>query len=422
MNLERWLAAGAALLVGCAPMNSERRVEKGPVLRTYAKEEVLGQRTLAAEVEARWPKLTLRFTSADVCRTEQREEYVENVITETYEPSAAPAMSAGAANTAVGLGLLLARGLFSNEPDRDSIDREGRYGASSRKVATGWGIALVSLGVPSLVTGLVQSLRSGEETETRKADTVVSLREEACHPKPTTGTLEFAGGPGAPPAPRTITDGTLELTEEELRTMSFAGVLIDGEPAAMSDEDQELVSAFRLCSRVLAEPMSAEGLAKEEVEHLQLVRKRVVGCKEIPGAPVEDRLKLLDAALAAHGSAALPPDEPRINSFEDAVAAHKPGLTLSADSDELDRLENAEALRGQAVVLRGVLERREEQNIAVVRVGDVRVLVFLDEGRKWASDFPKGSRVELVGVVMGQQQLGDLEAPLVRAFWMRPAL
>ncbi len=289
-------------------------------------------------------------------------------------------------------------------------------------MATGWGIALVSLGIPSLVTGIVQTLRSGEETETRKADAVVSLREEACHPKPATGTLEFAGGPGAPPTPRTITDGTLELTEEELRTMSFAGVLIDGEPAAMSDEDQELVSAFRLCSRVLAEPMEAAALAQEEVGHLQVLRKRVVGCKEIPGAPVEDRLKLLDAALAAHGSAAIPPDEPTIDSFEEAVAAHKPGLTLSADSEELARLENAEALRGQAVVLRGVLERREEQNIAVVRVGDVRVLVFLDEDRKWASDFPKGSRVELVGVVMGQQQLGDLEAPLVRALWMRPAL
>ena len=422
MDFKPWVAAAAALVVGCAPLQAERRVERGPVLRTYAKEEVLGQRRLAADVEARWPKLTMRLISSDVCRTEQREEYVENVITERYESSAAPAASAGAVNTAVGLGLLLARPLFSNEPDRDAIDKEGRYGASSRKVATGWGIALVSLGVPSLVTGIVQMVRSGEESETRKAEAVVSLREEACQPRPATGTLEFAGGPGAPPTPRTITDGTLELTEEELRTMSFAGVLIDGEPAAMSDEDQELMSTFRLCSRVLAEPMDAAALAREDVGHLQVLRKRVVGCKEIPGAPVEDRLKLLDAALAAHGSSAVPPDEPQINSFEDAVAAHKPGLTLSADSEELDKLENAEALRGQAVVLRGILERLEEQNIAVVRVGHVRVLVFLDEERKWASDFPKGSRVELVGVVMGQQQLGDLEAPLVRALWMRPAL
>jgi hypothetical protein len=422
MNWKPWVAAGAALAVGCAPMQAERRVERGPVLRTYSKEAVLGQRTLAADVEARWPRLTMRFIASEVCRTEQHEEYVENIITERYEPSAAPATSAGAANTAVGLGLLLARPLFSNEPDRDVIDREGRYGASSRKIATGWGVALVSLGVPALVTGLIQMVRSGEETETRKADAVVSLREEACHPQPATGTLEFAGGPGVPPTPRTITDGTLELTADELRAMSFAGVLIDGDPVAMSDEDQALVATFRHCSRVLTEPMEAEALAKEDVAHLLVLRKRVVGCKDIPGAPVEERLKLLDAALSAHGSSAVPPDEPTLNSFEDAVAAHKPGLNLTADSEDLAKLENPEALRGQAVVLRGFLERREEQNIAVVRVGDVRVLVFLDEDRKWAADFPKGSRVELVGVVMGQQQLGELEAPLVRALWMRPAL
>jgi hypothetical protein len=248
------------------------------------------------------------------------------------------------------------------------------------------------------------------------------MREEACQPRPATGTLEFAGGPGAPPTPRTMTDGVLELTADELRTMSFAGVLIDGEPAAMTDEDQERVSIFQRCSRVLAEPMTAEALAREDVAQLQVVRKRVVGCKDIAGAPVEDRLKLLDAALAAQGSSPPPPDAPELNSFEDAVAAHKPAWNFTADSEDLARLENAEAMRGQAVVLRGVLERREEQNIAVVRVGDVRVLVFLDEERKWASDFPKGSRVELVGVVMGQQQLGELEAPLVRALWMRPAL
>lgn len=422
MNWKPWLAAGAALVVGCAPMQAERRVERGPLLRTYSKEAVLGQRTLAADVEASWPRLTMRFITSDVCRTEQHEEYAENIIIESYEPSAAPATSAGAANTAIGLGLLLARPLFSDEPDRGAIDREGRYGASSRKVATGWGVVLVSLGVPALVTGIIQMARSGEETETRKADSMVSLREEACHPKPATGTLEFAGGPGAPPEPRTITDGTLELTADEVRTMSFVGVLIDGEAAAMSDEDQELLAAFRLCTRVLTEPMEAATLAQEEVGRLQVLRKRVVGCKAIPGAPVEDRLKLLDAALAAHGSSALPPDEPSINSFEEAVAAHKPALSITEDSADLERLEDAEALRGQAVVLRGFLERREEQNIAVVRVGDVRVLVFLDEDRKWASDFPKGSRVELVGVVMGQQQLGALEAPLVRAIWMRPAL
>jgi hypothetical protein len=422
MKWMRWMAGGLVLAVGCAPMQTERRVERGPLLRTYAKQTRLGEQTVAAEVEAQWPRLQLRFTTAEVCRTEQHEEFMENVITERYEPSAGPAISAGAANTVVGAGLLLARPLFSADPDRDVIDREGRYGASSQRVATVWGVALLSLGVPALVTGIVQTLRAGEETETRKADAVVSLREESCNPQPASGTVEFAGGPGAPPEPRALTNGTLELTADEVRGMSFTGVLLGGEPAAISEENQELLATFRICSRVLGEPLEAAALQQEEPEHLQVMRKRVLGCKVIPGAPVEERVKQLDAALAARGTSPEPTDAPTVNSFEDAVAAYAPTLTIAEDSPALDKLQDPERLVGQAVLLRGVLERREEENIAVVQVGGTRVLVFVAPDRLWAQDFPRGSRVELVGVVMGRQRLGALEAPLVRAVWMRTAL
>jgi hypothetical protein len=421
----RWkpgMAGVLALMVGCAPLQAEHRVERGPLLRTYAKEVTLGDRTLTAHVEARWPKLRLHFATSEVCRTEQHEEYVENVITERYEPSAGPAISAGAANTAVGAGLLLTRSLFSGEPKRNVIDREGHYGASSRNVATVWGVVLLSLGGPALITGIIQTLRAGEETETRKADSVVSLREEPCRSQPASGSVEFAGGPGTPPEPRPLTEGTLELSADEVRGMSFAGVLVGGEPAALSEEDQELLATFRICSRVLTEPMEPAALANEEVEHLQAVRKRVAGCKAIPDAPVEDRLKLLDAALSERGEKPESTDTPSVNSFDEAVAAYKPALTLTADSPDVDKLQEAESLVGQAVLLRGVLERREEQNIAVVQVGSTRVLVFVAPDRLWAQDFPRGSRVELVGVVMGRQKLGALEAPLVRAVWMRTAL
>jgi hypothetical protein len=234
--------------------------------------------------------------------------------------------------------------------------------------------------------------------------------------------VEFIGGPGPQPEARPLTHGTLELTADEVRGMSFVGLLVDGEPAPLSEEDQELLATFRLCSRTLAEPLDPTTLASEEVEQLQALRKRVVACKAIPGAPVEQPLQALDTALSAHGEKAEPVEAPSVNSFDEAVAAYHPELTFTPDSADLEKLQEPEALVGKAVLLRGVLERREEQNIAVVQVGDTPVLVFVAPDQLWAQDFPRGSRVELVGVVMGRQKLGTLEAPLVRAVWMRTAL
>ncbi|ADO69522.1 hypothetical protein [Stigmatella aurantiaca] len=421
----RWRGGGVGglvLAVGCAPLEVERRVERGPVLRTYTQEVALGEKGLVAEVEAQWPRLTFRFLSSEVCRTEKHEEFIESVITEHYESSAAPALSAGLANTVLGGALLLARPLFSNAPDRDAIDREGRYGASHRKKATVWGSVLMVLGVPSLVTGIVQSLRSGEETETRKGDTVVSLREAPCRVEPANGTVEFAGGAGAPPAPRPTTDGALTLTVEELRGMRFEGVLLEGVPAALTPEARERVSNFRVCARLLTEPMDAAVLARAGEGQLRALRQQVAGCEAIPEAPAGERLRALDEALSAQASHVEAPESPQVGSFEEALAAYRPALNITPDSAAVQKLEDPEALTGQALVLRGVLERYEGPNIAVVQVGPMQVLVFLAQDRLWGAEVRRGSRVELVGVMMGRQRLGDLELPLVRAVWMRTAL
>ena len=146
MKWTRLMAGGLVLAVGCAPMQSERRAERGPLLRTYSKEVSLGERTLAADVEAKWPALQLHFVSSEVCRSEQHEGFVENLITEHYEPSAGPAIGAGAANSAVGAGLLLARPLFSTAPDRDAVDRDGRCTEGRAVAAVAIGCVAVGLG------------------------------------------------------------------------------------------------------------------------------------------------------------------------------------------------------------------------------------------------------------------------------------
>ena len=57
------------------------------------------------------------------------------------------------------------------------------------------------------------------------------------------------------------------------------------------------IATFRSCSRVLAEPMELAALEQEDAEHLQALRRRVLACRAVPGAPVEEPVKRLDAAL-----------------------------------------------------------------------------------------------------------------------------
>ncbi|MFP2927602.1 hypothetical protein ACLESO_20890 [Pyxidicoccus sp. 3LG] len=311
--------AGAAVLVlavGCAPLDVERRTERGPVVRTYTQEKMLGERLPFADIQARWPQLTVSFTTADVCRTEQHAEYNEDIISSHSSPGAAAATSSGAVLTAVGGGLLLGQSLFSDTPDRSSIDSEGRYGASNRDVAQVWGTGLLILGVPALVAGIIQLSQARETRETRKADEVLAMREVPCQSQPADGVVELGGGSGPPPAPRKTSNGTLVLTADEVRDLSFTGLVLDGTPVLLDDEDRERLETFRTCATLLSMPVNPEALAREAKTHperLRMRRELTRSCNTLPGAPTGPLLEALDAALAGDDGAdsgATPPPPP----------------------------------------------------------------------------------------------------------------
>jgi hypothetical protein len=310
--MKRLGAAVLVLAVGCAPLDVERRTERGLVLRAYTQEKTLGERLPFADLEAQWPQLSIRFTTADICRTEHHEEYAEEVISTRSSRAAAAAVSTGGIFTAVGGGLLLGRSLFSDSPDRGVIDSEGRYGASSREVATGWGAGLAILGVPALVTGLILLGRSGESRETRKADEMVALREVPCQPQPADGVVELAGGNGPPPQPRLTTHATLVLTADEVRELTFTGLLLDGTPVQLQEDDQDRLETFRTCATLLSAPVDPPALAAEAKSHPDRLRMKqglARTCATLPGAPVGP---LLDAIGAALGEEAAPATAPAV--------------------------------------------------------------------------------------------------------------
>ncbi|NVJ28512.1 hypothetical protein HUW62_45675, partial [Myxococcus sp. AM011] len=219
----------------------------------------------------------------------------------------------GGVLTAVGGFLVLGRTLFSNSPDRDGIDREGHYGASSRKVATTWGVVLLSVGLPALVAGIVQLHRGGETKETRKADEMLALREVPCQPQPADGVVELAGGNGPPPEPRATVNGTLVLSAEEARTLSFKGLLLDGAPVLLQDEDLSRMETFRTCAQLLAAPVDPDALAREAKTHpnrLRTKRELVRACTTLPGAPAGPLMEAIDSALVGGMAPEVSPSPP----------------------------------------------------------------------------------------------------------------
>ncbi|ATB45587.1 hypothetical protein [Corallococcus macrosporus] len=299
---------GAAVLVwavGCTPLDVERRTERGPLLRTYAQEKALNERIPFATTQVQWPQLTLAFSSADICRTEQHGEYAEDVISTRYDTGAAAAVSTGGILAVLGGALLVGRTLFSDAPNRSAIDEKGRYGASSREVATGWGLGLLIVGVPAVVAGIVQLNRGGESRETRKTDELLSLREVPCQPKPVDGVVELAGGPDPQPPPRLTLNGALVLTADEIRELSFSGLALDGTPVTLGEEDLDRLETFRTCATLLAAPVDPQALAGEarsNPDRLKVKRELARGCAKLPGAPAQP---LLDAIEGALGSTAL---------------------------------------------------------------------------------------------------------------------
>ncbi|NVJ19239.1 hypothetical protein HV826_34565 [Myxococcus sp. AM010] len=299
---------GAAVLVtavGCAPLDVERRTERGPLLRTWSQEKALNERIPFATTQVQWPRLTLSFSSSDICRTEQHGEYAEDIISTHGNTGVAAEVSSGGVFAVLGGTLLVGRSLFSDTPNRSAIDEHGRYGASSRDVATGWGLGLLVVGVPAVVAGIVQLSRSGETRETRKRAELLSLREVPCQPKRVDGVVELAGGPGPQPPPRLTLNGALVLTADEIQRLSFAGLALDGTPVTLEEEDLDRLETFRTCATLLATPVDPQALAGEarsRPDRLRMKRELARGCTTLPGAPAQPLLEAIEGAL---GSTAL---------------------------------------------------------------------------------------------------------------------
>lgn len=240
-----WLFISLGLLTGCVRIDKDVRVEKGPTLRTFERERKVPA-GLRGNLTLEGTTLTAQVVRQYVCQRETVEEFLENHVTERSSPGAGPTLSAGITTTLAGAILLATTPLFSPEPDRFISGGMERTGASPRQVATAWSIGSLVVGIPALAVGLIQWARTGQSTETVKAQGVVSLNEKRCEEAPAEGALVLLGSEGA----RWVGEAG-EPGQAKWRAESWKGEAVDnvaiGEEIVELDEDglQTLHSFFR---------------------------------------------------------------------------------------------------------------------------------------------------------------------------------
>lgn len=409
----------AALVAGCAPLEATTRTERGPLLRTYTRPQVLEGGT-KVDVRAQWPTLQLTLAAYDTCRAETVEEYAEERTTERTARAAGPALATGIANV-LAAGVLLATSFaVSSAPNVSVIDEAGRYGPSTRQYVQGVSLVTLVVGVPALAVGAIGLLRSGVEVETRKVDQVVSQKDARCNERPATAAVTLVGARG-PVGAKAATDGVADFSAAEVAGVPEA-VQVDGRDAELDEEGAARLWGFGACAQLEREaPRPLETMGEGDL----LARaERLRQCRVVRPDAMVDPIRAVDAELQRRRETGAPgafAPGSLVGTFEEAVSAYAPKLKLARGSVDLARLDAPQALEGQAVLIEGIVTEGLTSNIGVVQVGDRQLYLFIPPKRAWGGDFGDGTRVEGVAVMAGAQTVGERTLPLARAVWLRQA-
>ncbi len=395
--------------LGCTAIDTNTRVERGPLLRTFERPAVL-EGGVTAEVRADWPYLQLTVAGYDVCRLETVEEHAEEVVTERTARAFGPSLSTGVVGTLAGAGLLIASFFISDAPDTRLIDAAGHYGASTRQYVQLAGGISAGVGLPALVVGLVTMARAKDELRAEKVQEVVGLKDARCNERPLTGSLALVTDEGGH-VELPVNDGALDVDGAQMPVVPVA-LRFDGHTVELQEADQARFTAWTSCV----------ALRFQQDAPLALRAELLHACEALRGEAVREELAQVEQALMARRATAEAwAPQTQVSSFEDAVTAYAPGLQLSSGSRDLRVLDAPEEYEGRAVLLQGIVVGGIAENIGVVQVGDREVLVFIPPARTWRESFSPGTRVDAVALLAGRQTLGEKTLPLLRAVWMRSA-
>lgn len=414
--MRRALLVLALAATGCANIEKTTRTERGPLLRTFERPQVL-EGGVKGEVRATWPVLSVSLVGFDTCRSQQVEEYAEERITERRAPAVGPAISLGLIGTLGGGGLLAFTPVFDDHPNTRVIDEGGRYGPSTRSYTVGVGITMLAVGVPALVVGIIQALQSGEDTEVTKVEQVRTQRDVRCNDRPVEGPVELVSERGKT-AQAVVAKGEATFGPEALGGDAAESFRFFGREVELDHASRAILDGFYACASLEKEaaPAPAELSAALLVRRIEKVRS----CRDVRTDAMKAELDALHADLQRRRDSGERVMGPRATSWEDAVSGWAPRLHFAEGSTDVSKLESDEALVGAVATLEGTVAEGITQNIGVVSVAGHEVFLYLPADPPWGEgDFPAGTRVEAVAVIAGRHTVGERTLPLLRAVWLR---
>jgi hypothetical protein len=315
-----------------------------------------------------------------------------------------PALALGSVGTIAGTGLLLGAQVMSDAPNRDVMDVQGRYGASQRQLAQGWGWGALIAGVPALVVALVGQRQSGTSTESTVQQSVVSEREYPCHGTKVDGLLRLESLQ-APFEVRT-TGGAVLLSGAQVASLGEAPLVLDGQPVQLPQHEEDKVVDFRACQAVLPLP-PPERLAALSAAQLDTRRELASACaRRVPegGAAEEAYTAALEAKLSSQRDVP-PPAGPSLLDFDDVLRALQPQRLAARGTADALALQQFAVPAGEPLRVMGRVERRTSVELFSVRVGERRG-VFLPADKAPLPGESEGSeRVEFVVLSLGEVQV-----------------
>ncbi|MFN0063606.1 MAG: hypothetical protein ACKVPX_13950 [Myxococcaceae bacterium] len=401
-------ATAFVFLVGCGGIARETRVERGPLLRHFSREQTVGLAGAQLRVEPGWPEAKFFFTREKQCRHEEVDEYAETRTTVRRAPGGGPALAAGVSQILAGLGLFLARGLFSDVPDTTRIDEGGRYPATARTQATIWSYVVMALGLPATVVGAVQLGQQGESSERMTAEVVTQARESVCETVPFSGALVVAAK-GKPPVELNVTNGTIVAPVTSWVDVPLERWTLGGEAVHVVPTERAKLDALRACMRVIPAPAPETVVALAEAGR-QLLAQAVDACvAAVPSAPVDETRQRLSGEPP---SGSLTPAA----SFAEALAQFAPEITMT----DASRLFDAETLRGKRIHVRSAVVQRHDSGHFLTQVG-VQPVWLLTKPSAERTAIAPGQRVEVLATGAGLYASQGVSAPLLEVHRARLA-